>query len=337
MNISPYGYFFLIFFNTIVAAENYSKAFEKSQRMGKKLEARNLQLSEVNQELYDLNINLEDKVEERTKEIKMKKNQLEATLEKLKSAQEQLIVAEKMKSLGELVAGISHEINTPVGVCVTTASQQEKITRQILGDFDNRSARKEDLDNYFKRTLQLQDIMLKNLERTSELIRSFKMVSVDRASESRRSFNIKDYLQNILISLKPELKKTAVSINLECPPIILESYPGAFSQIITNLIMNSITHGFPNGARGSITITGEFSEKQFLLIFRDDGRGISNESKEKIFDPFFTTNRKEGNSGLGLHIIYNLVTQKLNGTITCESAPGAGILFKIKIPLLNEK
>jgi signal transduction histidine kinase len=174
-------------------------------------------------------------------------------------------------------------------------------------------------------------MILANLERAADLIQSFKQVAVDQSSESQRCFNLKEYLEEIMLSLAATLKKTKHTIKITGDEkLILDSYPGALSQIVTNLVMNSLIHAYDEEDSGQISLDFKLEGEQVILQYSDDGRGINPENISKIFDPFFTTNRSQGSTGLGLHIVYNLVTQKLNGTIQCESIVGVGSQFIIK-------
>ena len=178
------------------------------------------------------------------------------------------------------------------------------------------------------------EILQANLRRAAELIRSFKQVAVDQASEEQRKFDLAGYLEEILTSLQPRLRQARHRIRVECPPgLVLESYPGAFSQIITNLVMNSLVHAFPEGTSGEIRIEARREDGTLRIEYSDDGRGIEPEVLPHIFEPFFTTRRGQGGSGLGLHIVYNLVTLTLGGTIFASSHPGQGATFVIRLPL----
>jgi signal transduction histidine kinase len=173
---------------------------------------------------------------------------------------------------------------------------------------------------------------LTNLERAVELIQSFKQVAVDQSSESRRTFNLKSYLEEILLQLSPKLKATSHTFEIHGDPgLYLNSYPGAFSQIITNLVMNTLLHAYAPNQSGQIMLTFQQYEHQIVFEYEDDGQGIPPENLGKVFEPFFTTKRGQGGSGLGLHIVYNLVTQKLGGSIQCQSHPGKGTKFIITL------
>ncbi len=266
--------------------------------------------------------------------IKERTQRLSQEIRERKAAQKTLLQAEKMAALGSLVSGVAHEINTPIGVGVTGASHMEDITRHFKRLFNDNLMKKSDLTEFLNECEQTSRIIHSNLQRASELILSFKQVAVDQSSEERRKFNIKLYIDDILLSLYPTLKKTAHQITFHCPDNLeVNSYPGAFSQILTNLIMNSMTHGFEDMEAGSITINVFTEDHHYHLIYQDNGKGMTEEQREKIFDPFFTTKRGKGGSGLGMHVVYNLVCEKLAGTIDCSSRPGQGVLFDISIPL----
>ncbi len=267
---------------------------------------------------------------------------LQKSHEELKSAnkhlvenQEQLIQTEKMASLGRLVAGVSHELNTPVGIGVTAASHLLKLTSKIETSYKNNTLTKSAIEDYLTDASEISRIILEHLNRTSELIRSFKMVSVDQASEEKRMFNLKSYIESVLLSLSPKLKKTNLHIETNCPDSLeLNSYPGSFAQILTNLIVNSMDHAYENNAKGLIRIDVSLKkDNRILFKYSDDGKGISKENQKEIFEPFFTTNRFGGGTGLGMHIVFNIVTQVFKGNIICESEEGKGTAFIIDFPI----
>lgn len=267
------------------------------------------------------------------KDLAIKNSELEATLSELKASQERLVQSEKMASLGLLVAGVAHEINTPVGVCTTACSHLHKMTKEIITSLNEQKMKKSDLVQYLEDTNECCDIISKNLLRTGELVKGFKLVSADQTSSVKRVFNIKSYINDILISLTPNLKAVSQVIEVSCPDNIdFDSYPGAFAQVITNLIMNALIHGFSKGDKGTIKIEVLDKDKEILINFRDDGKGIADENLKKIFDPFFTTKRGSGGTGLGLHVVYNIISQTMKGTIECQSALGQGTIFKINLP-----
>ncbi|GEM_PF-907445 len=281
--------------------------------------------------------------------LQQAKQAAEDALQQLRDTQQQLIEAAKMAELGNLVAGVAHEINTPIGIGVTAASRLDTLTHELSELYHSNRMKRPDLEKYLTSTLRGSDLILKNLTRAAELIQSFKQVAVDQTGDHQRTFNLKNYLTEILTSLRPELKRTKHQIAVECnEEIVLHSYPGVYYQIVTNLVMNSMIHGFRDKPEGSITIVAtltrgdDFKLKKdsvtahslwLTLNYTDDGRGIPAEVLPKIFDPFFTTNRQGGGSGLGLHIVYNLVTHKLSGVIHCESVVGQGTTFRMQIPV----
>lgn len=259
---------------------------------------------------------------------------LEQSLAMLKKTQDHLVQSEKMVALGGLVAGVAHEINTPVGVGVTASSFLEDQTKSFKENFEKNALRRSDIENYLKIAQEASAMILSNLLRAAGLIQSFKQVAVDQSGEEKRLFNIKDYLTSVLVSLNPKYKRTGHTITLNCADHIeINTYPGAFSQIITNLIMNSLLHGFEGIENGHIDIDIEIREENLVISYRDNGKGMEAEHLKKIYDPFFTTKRSRGGTGLGMHIVFNLVTQQLEGTIECSSTIGEGIFFLIKIPV----
>ncbi len=288
------------------------------------------------EELDKQNLQLQQEVKERQQaetQLQEKAQQLEQTLTNLKQAEAYLIQTEKMAALGGLVAGIAHEINTPIGIGVTSASLLVEKTQGLLENFEQGKMKRSDLEKFLDTAIQSSTLTLANLNRAAELIQSFKQVAVDQSSESKRVFTIKTYLEEILLQLSPKLKTSLHSIQLEGDASLrLNSYPGAFSQIITNLLMNSLTHAYQLGQQGTIKITFYSDGDRIHLDYTDDGQGIAPEHLNRIFEPFFTTKRGQGGSGLGLHIVYNLITQKLGGTITCESQWGLGVKFIMILP-----
>jgi signal transduction histidine kinase len=276
---------------------------------------------------------LEEIVKERTDELVEACEDAVAATEELKQSQEMLIHAEKMASLGQLVAGVAHEINTPIGIAVTSASHLEMATKKISAMFYDKQITRGDLGNYISVAMEDSDLIVKNLFRAGDLIRSFKMVSADQTSWEKRVFNLKSYLNDIVMSLSPQLRRTSHVITINCDEgLELNSYPGAFAQIITNLLMNSLLHAYGEGDKGTILIEAAPSEEEIVLRYRDDGRGITEANIKKIFDPFFTTKRGQGGSGLGLYITFNIVTQTLKGNIICESEAGKMTTFTVTLP-----
>lgn len=281
--------------------------------------------------------NLEDKVQERTLALEMQKQELSNTLQKLQSTQQQLVESEKMAALGNLVAGVAHEINTPLGIAVTAASKLRTLSLDLQQLYHNQQMKRSDLEQYLNSALQGTDFVLNNLSHAHELIQGFKQVAVDQSTEQKRLFELCSYLDEILLSLHPKLKRTQHNVIIRCQhPIELYSYPSAFYQIISNLIMNSLIHAFNNKNSGKITLKLQLEQDILLLIYQDNGKGIAEQHIKNIFDPFFTTNRQDGGCGLGLHIVYNLVTHKLNGKIQCHSTINQGVTFTMRLPRILE-
>ena len=289
-------------------------------------------------ELDKQNLQLQQEVAERQlaeTRLQEKAQQLEQTLTSLQQAEDQLIQTEKMAALGRLVAGIAHEINTPIGIGVTATSLLVEKTDAFALRFQGGSLKRSELEKFLATAQQSSQMTLKNLERAAELIQSFKRVAVDQSSESKRVFNVKSYLEEILLQLSPKLKATQHRVIIRGDADLdINSFPGAFSQIVTNLVMNSIIHAYKPDDRGVIKLDFNGSDRQFVFIYSDDGEGIPAENLGKIFEPFFTTKRGQGGSGLGLHIVYNLVTRKLGGTIRCESQCCEGTAYTIVLPLV---
>ncbi|MBN2737974.1 MAG: substrate-binding domain-containing protein [Spirochaetales bacterium] len=255
-------------------------------------------------------------------------------LNKLETAQDRLIQSEKMAALGGLVAGVAHEINTPIGVGVTAASHLKKKSKELISLFEEGKLKKSDFENYLEIADNATKMILSNLQRAYELIRSFKQIAVDQSTEEKRTFNVKNYFEEVLTSLHPKIKKTEIIITLHCSETLkINSYPGVFSQVLTNLVMNSLIHGFEKRKTGEINIEIKKCGKELNVEYADNGQGIAEENLNRVFEPFFTTKRNQGGTGLGLHIIFNLITQKLFGTVKCYSSLDQGARFVILLPV----
>jgi signal transduction histidine kinase len=262
------------------------------------------------------------------------KTDAETALAQLKEAQDQLVQSEKMAALGQLVAGVAHEINTPVGLVVTGISQLTEETATTRRKLEENALKRSDLDRYLELAQDLGQMIFSNSNRAANLVQSFKLVAVDQANDERRAFRIAEYLEDNIMSLGPKLRQAGHEVSVDCPPdLTMDGFPGAFSQIITNLLVNSAVHGFAPEAAGHIAIQVRLKEDdQIELVYRDDGKGIAKEAQGRIFDPFFTTNRGGGSTGLGMHIVYNLVTVQLKGAIALSSEPGQGVRFTLTFP-----
>jgi len=268
-------------------------------------------------------------------ELLAAKENAEDTLSALQAAQQSLIQAEKMASLGGLVAGVAHEINTPVGIGLTGASTLASETENLRKRYADGAMTEDDFLDYLNVAHDTASLLMSNMNRAADLIQSFKQVAVDQTSAERRRFNLGGYIEEVLTSLTPTIKKHRHEVAVECPADVeVDSYPGAVSQILTNLIMNALTHAYEDGQAGKMVIAVEPAGEWLTLTFRDDGKGIPDENLAKVFDPFFTTRRSLGGSGLGLHIVFNLVRNSLNGSISVDSAEGQGTSFTLRFPRL---
>jgi signal transduction histidine kinase len=244
---------------------------------------------------------------------------------------------ERLAGLGGLVAGVAHEINTPVGVSLTCATTLNEASKEIQKKMREGAIRKQDMTQYIDQALECSELITSNAYRAANLIQSFKQIAVDQTSEARRSFFIKAYIEEILTSLHPKLKRTAIDIAVHCPSDLrMDSYPGAFAQVLTNLIMNASLHAFEQGQSGQVNIrvskTGQHGDT-LQLVFADNGCGILPEHQSKVFDPFFTTKRGSGGTGLGLNIVHNIVVKILGGSITLSSHVGEGSEFILQLPV----
>ncbi|MEO7477900.1 MAG: GAF domain-containing protein [Lysobacteraceae bacterium] len=267
--------------------------------------------------------------------LQAKNRELETTLMHLGMAQSELVRQEKLASLGELVAGIAHDVNTPLGICVTAVSHLAEETAQIRRTFDDSKLTEGGLRDYFESTDEVLRILTDNIQRASGLIRSFKQVAVDQLSDDIREIALAKYIDETLRSLRPKLKKTKHAIEVSCDPELrVRSAPGALSQILTNLVINSIVHGFENIEEGRIWIAAQGDQTNLTIDYRDNGCGMSPDALKRLFDPFYTTKRGRGGSGLGANIIYNLVTSKLGGSVKVDSSPGQGLHYSIRLPIL---
>jgi signal transduction histidine kinase len=283
-------------------------------------------------------VRVSDKLQERlagvNEELQSSKQAAEEALDRLQETQENLIQAEKLASLGVLVAGVAHEINTPVGTALASASFLAKRTQEVEGDFRDAKLKRSDLERYIAAAGEASALILSNCQRAAELIRGFKQVAVDQTSAGQRRFGLAAYIAEVLVSLGPRLKQVPHRVEVDCPEdLVLEGIPGAVSQVLTNLIMNSLMHGYAPGQVGTLSIRVDRLDGGLLrLAYHDDGRGIPAADLPRIFDPFFTTRRGNGGSGLGLHVVYNTVVGTLKGQITVESTPGQGTLFTLIFP-----
>lgn len=284
-------------------------------------------------EVKRLNEQLEEKVIERTEQLRLKTEEAQASLTHLQNTQRQLIEQEKHASLGRLVAGVSHEINTPLGVSITACSyifdELERLKEKIV----DQSLTKNDFEQRVQRIAESAQVLEVNLKRTGELVSSFKQLAVEECDEDIREFDIADYLVELIATLKPKVNRHEHHINVfKAPkPISIRSNPAAISLVISNIVDNALTHAFRQ-PHGHIFVEMQDLKNEMRIVIKDDGDGMDEEVASLIFDPFFTTTRGGGNSGLGMHIVYNIVTQQLHGNIECKSTLGGGTEFMITLP-----
>ncbi len=271
---------------------------------------------------------------EQTQRIESQRLQgeLEQSLKNLHTTQDQLISAEKMAMLGSLVAGVAHEINTPLGIGVTAASFISEKVEKMSQDLKSEDVSYDNVSEWVTTLQEASELLFSNITRSAEIIRGFKQVSVDQTSEAMRLFYPYGYICEVVASLHPKIKKINPHVEVICEKNLrINSYPGALAQILTNMIINSLIHGLPDVVNGEIRIEVETKDSDTLKIkYSDNGKGLSPDELPHIFEPFRTTMRNEGGSGLGTYIIYNIVTQKLKGTIKAQSEPGRGLAYHIE-------
>lgn len=289
-------------------------------------------------EASQLNAELEQQVTQRTKALRESNQELLTTLEQLHQYQSQLVESEKMASLGDMVAGIAHEVNTPIGLSITASTLlQDKLTL-MQEKFAENSISTTEFSRFLADCDDSLSIIYRNLNRSADLITSFKQVAVDQSSEVDRTITVSSFMRDVLTSIKPRrLDTEKFPIHVQCPEgLQLTTKPGPLNQILINLIINSMVHGFDGRESGHIEIKFELLGNQLEITYQDDGVGVPFELRKKIFDPFVTTKRGSGGAGLGLHLVYNLVTQVLGGRIHFFSEPQHGVEFTIKFPVTVE-
>ncbi|WP_158597904.1 PAS domain S-box protein [Noviherbaspirillum saxi] len=290
----------------------------------------------IENEIRELNATLEQRVVERTEELQQANRELAYTLETLNKAQEELVRSEKLAALGSLVAGIAHELNTPIGNSLMVASTLADQTRALSSSYQQNGLKRSMLENYIGDVDTAGDILVRNLQRAANLVTGFKQVAVDQTSSQRRRFSVAEVVSEIMLTLWPTLKKTTFLVKQNIPDsLVMDSYPGPLGQVITNLVNNALLHGFEGRQSGNVAIAAKLSGEGWMeLSVQDDGVGIPSANLNRIFDPFFTTKLGAGGSGLGLNITHNIVTGVLGGRIRVQSEVGAGSTFILLLPLL---
>jgi len=329
-------------------ARAFNSMLSKLGEYKQHLESTQGQLIDANTQLDEQNAYLEvqvsnktailsetvDKLATQKQTLELNEKELIKSLDQLKKAQTQLVESEKMASLGGLVAGISHEINTPVGIGVTAVSYLRECVQSLQQKIDSKSLTQTDMTKFLADANNCTALLSTNLDKASQLIQSFKEISVDQTSEAQRDVDLVGYLNEVLVSLQPKFKRHNHQINITGDEkLIVFCQAGAISQIYTNLILNSLIHAFPDKDDGQMTFNFSHDNDNITITYQDDGVGLSEDSLEILFEPFYTTKRGQGGSGLGTHILYNIVSQALNGKISAQSELGQGLLYTIEFPL----
>lgn len=332
---------------TVTKSRDYSSRAQSSSinEIDQLAQALNVMLSRIQSSMFKqqeaeeqykkLNTSLEQMVNQRTTALKEANQELIQTLEKLHQFQRQIVQNEKMASLGDMVAGVAHEVNTPIGLGVTASTMMLDRLASLKQQFESKSLKASNMARFIDEGEENLNIIYRNLNRAAELISSFKQVAVDQTSEMSRAVNIKQLVNEILLSLRPQLKKTKHHVVVNCDDHFdVETKAGPINQIIINLIVNSLIHAFKPDEEGTITLNIEMPSTGLIkFTYADNGMGIPESIRKRIFDPFVTTKRGQGGSGLGMHLVYNLVTQGLNGSISLTSEPGRGVEFSIQFPV----
>jgi C4-dicarboxylate-specific signal transduction histidine kinase len=314
--------------NTVGALDDLNKGLESQ------VADRTAKLQCANQELAQQQVDLRAEVSlrrQRELDLQSVNASLADSLEKLHLAQQSLVESEKMAALGALVAGVAHEINTPVGLSLTGSSHFKYMVEQLEQKFTAGQLTEPEFIRFLQDSKELARAIFVSLEKAAALVGSFKLVAVDQVHDEIREFGPREYIEDVLLTHQQLLKRAKVTVAVDCEETLkVKSYAGAWSQILSNLITNSMTHGFgPEQANPRIEIAVRETAQELELIYQDNGKGMSEETARKVYDPFFTTNRQAGGSGLGMHIVYNLVSQKLHGRIRLVTAPGQGVRFMI--------
>ncbi len=288
----------------------------------------------VEREIRDMNQQLELRVQARTEKLEIANNELSVALASVRAMQTELVRSEKLAALGSLVAGVAHELNTPIGNCVTVGSTLQHQVGNLASAFEKGELRRSTLQQFTESAVRGTDILMRALTRASELIGSFKRVAVDQSSDQRRVFDLQTMLREVCLTLEPMYKNTPYRLALElCDGVEMDSFPGALGQLITNFVSNALQHGFEGRNAGLMQLrTVPLNDDQVALHFTDNGIGMSDDTRHRVFDPFFTTKLGQGGSGLGMNIVYNIVHEVLGGNIDVASSLGAGTHITVTLP-----
>lgn len=309
----------------------YSGLLERNDRLlhaYEDLKREHADLEHARDDLTALNATLEQRVAERTE-------QLRTANQRLREEQERLIASERTAAVGQLAAGFAHEINTPVGIAVGTVSQFQQTVAAIRRLLGTEEVREEDLVAQLDVLDEAATLALANLKRAAGLVQAFKRSSIDQISEQATTFRLRNVIDDDLLTLRGPLKHSTAEVEIECPAeLAINGIPGLYDQLFTNLTLNALQHGFgPDSRGGKIRIGAREAAGRLHIEIADNGRGMSPEAAAHLFQPFFTTNRSQGGTGLGLYICHDIVTNRLGGSIACETAPGKGTTFRIEVPI----
>ena len=271
---------------------------------------------------------------EAEEELRRSKQRTENAYMELRKTQDSLIEAEKLAALGGLVAGVAHEVNNPVGISLTVASSLARRCELFSDELARGELKRSQLTEFIQRNREAATQLVANLQRAGELIQSFKQVAVDRSHIERRVFDLKELTEQVIASLRPGLSKSRVTLTFTCEPgITMNSYPGPYGQVVTNIVLNAVAHAFPPGQSGTMEVHAALEDAdQVAITFSDNGRGMAPDVRRRAFEPFFTTRRSQGGTGLGLHIVHNIITGRLGGRISISSEPERGTTFRVVIP-----
>lgn len=316
--------------NMLSRNDSHQTYFEELTRLYHDLETAQRAVAKKNNQLEKANQQLEEQKEE----LIALNESLNQTISELERTRNTLVQNEKMASLGRMVAGFAHEINTPIGVAVTASSALNDTQEAIMHMLASEEADEEELVEHLETIRDASRLLLTNLQRAADMVVSFKRTSVDQAHETQRLFGLPEVIHDIVLSLNNRFKHTRIEIRTDCPEHLnIYGYPGVIGQILTNLLMNSYVYGFNEGkTAGAIDIRAAQTNGRITIEYADNGAGMDEETRKRLFEPFFTSLRGKGGTGLGMYICYNLVTARLNGSIECESQPGEGVLFRIHFP-----
>lgn len=295
------------------------------ERLNSTVSALNVSYAQTQIELAQANLKLQQTVAD-----------LQLTNTRLVETQQKLVEAEKMASLGVLVAGVAHEINTPLGVSLGATSTLQYKSREIAARFGARTMTQSDLQRHFEMTEASTRLVCSNLDRIGQLVTTFQEMAVLNKPQTSVRFGLKALFDNVILSFGERLPRDRITVRIACDPDLeIESYLSDWASILTNLIDNSIKHGFRDRTQGVIEIHARRDGRQLRVDYRDDGAGLTKHALQQLFEPFFTTDPQKG-IGLGMHLVFNLITQRLRGSISCDSAPGEGVRFTIEVPVAAE-